>query len=254
MSNAALACLFLLFCLGQSGCDNKPAVETTAEQPTHDTAGYLIQPAEDFLVRGESPGWKNLFIQIEVDGNEARPFILEIADSSLPHDCWTPAPAPKKDKEFVSHDILPTVEDSSDRPLGSVSLNTDEITMVTNAIQKYYEWSGTAAKENLTVEEKQMLNLTNQHFIITFSRPKGSSNSFINFYMPNAPWLSVKSLPSISSITLDGVGVKRLSLVITNLPSRREKFVAFRDEQEKIIRLHNEAQQTDKARADELLH
>jgi hypothetical protein len=77
MSKATLACLFSLFFLGQSGCDKKQKVEAPAEQPTHDAAGYLIQPEQDFLVGGQSPGWrKDFFIQIEVDGHETRPFIL----------------------------------------------------------------------------------------------------------------------------------------------------------------------------------
>lgn len=253
MRRVAFSCLVLLFCIGQSGCDHKQTVETPAEQPTHDATGYLIQPGEDFLVGGESHGWKHLFIQFDVNGNEARPFVLNIEDTTQPHDNWPPAPEPNKDRQSGSGDLMPPLEGPL-RPFGSVSLNTDEVAMVAEVVQKYFAWSDTAVKENLNVEEKEMLSLTNQHFRITFSRPKELSNSFITFYMPDAPWLSVSSLPSICSITLDKLGVERLSSVITNLPSRRGKFIAFRDEQEKIVRLRSEAQQNEKARADELLH
>jgi hypothetical protein len=50
------------------------------------------------------------------------------------------------------------------------------------------------------------------------------------------------------------MGVERLLSVITNLQSRREKFVTFRDEQDKIVRQRLEAEQNEKARADALLH
>jgi|GEM_PF-1251208 hypothetical protein len=253
MDKAALTCLVLLFCLAQFGCNRKSSLETPVEQPTHDAAGYLIQPEENFLVGGERPGWKHLFIQFDVNGNETRPFILNVEDTMQPHDVWPPAPDPQKDKQSGSGDLMPPLE-GLPRPLGSVALNTNEVVMVAEVIQKYFVWSDTAVKENLRVEEKEMLSLTNQHLRITFSRPKESSNSFITFYMPDAPWLSVSSLPSICSITLDKVGVDRLLTVITNLPNRREKFVAFRDEQDKITHKRLEAQQNEKARADELLH
>lgn len=253
MSKVALVCLVLQFCLTQSGCDRKPSLETPVGQPTHDAAGYLIQPEEGFLVGGKRPGWKHLFIQFDVNGNETRPFVLNIEDTMQPHDVWPPAPEPQKDKQSGSGDLMPPLE-GPPRPFGSVSLNTNEVAMVAEVIQKYFVWSDTAGKENLNVEEKEMLSLTNQHLRITFSKPKESSNSFINFYMPNAPWLSVGSLPSICSITLDKMGVERLQLVITNLPDRRGKFISFRDEQEEIARQRREAQQNEKARADELLH
>ncbi len=253
MRKAALFWLVLLFCIGQSGCDQKQTVETPVEQPTHDATGYLIQPEEGFLVGGERPGWKHLFIQFDVNGNETRPFILNVEDTTQPHDVWPPAPDPQKDKQSGSGDLMPPLE-GPPRPFGSVSLNTNEVLMVAEVIQKYFAWSDTAVKENLNVDEKEMLNLTNQHLRITFSRPKESSNSFINFYMPDAPWLSVGSLPSICSITLDKMGVERLQSVITNLPDRRDKFITFRDEQEKIARQRREAQQNEKARTDELLH
>jgi hypothetical protein len=254
MSKAALSCLALLFCLGQSGCGQKQTVETPAEQPTHDAAGYLIQPEEDFLVGGESPGWKHLFIQIEVNGNETRPFILNIEDNtSQPHDDWPLAPEIKPDRQSGSGDLLPPLEGPSG-PLGSVSLNTDEVAMVSEAVRKYYAWSDTAAKENLNVEEKQMLSLTNQHFTITFSRPKESSNSFMNLYVPNFLLAQSSLPPPPFSITLDKMGVDRLLSVITNLPGRRGKFIAFRDAQNKIARQRREAEQNEKARTDELLH
>jgi hypothetical protein len=253
MSKAALVCLVLLFCLTQSGCNRKPSLETPVEQPTHDATGYLIQPEEGFLVGGERPGWKHLFIQFDVNGNETGPFILNVEDATQPHDVWPPAPDPQKDKQSGSGDLMPPLE-GPPRPFGSVSLNTNEVVMVTEVIQKYFAWSDTAGKENLNVDEKEMLSLTNQHLRITFSRPKESSNSFINFYMPDAPWLSVGSLPSICSITLDKMGVERLQSVIANLPDRRGKFIAFRDEQEEIARQRREAQQNEKARTDKLLH
>ena len=93
-----------------------------------------------------------------------------------------------------------------------------------------------------------------QSLSVTFSRPRESSNSYLNLSVPDS-LLPQSSLPMLPfSITLDKIGVNRLLSVITNLPSRREKFIAFRDEQEKIIRQRGEAQQNDKARADKLLH
>ena len=253
MSNAALACLVLLSCLGLFGCDRKPSVETPVEQPTHDATGYLIQPKEDYLVGGESLGWKHLFIQFDVNGNETKPFVLNIENTSLPHDDWPAAPDPKKDTQSGSGDLMPPLE-GPPRPFGWVPLNSDEVAMLAEAAQKYFAWSDTAAKENLNVEEKQMLNLTNQHFTITFSRPKESSNAVMDLYVPNS-LLSQSSLPLPPfSITLDKLGVNRLLSVITNLPSRRDKFIAFNAEQEKIVRQRSEAQQNDKVRADQLLH
>ena len=253
MRKAAFFWLVLLFCISQPGCDQKQTVETPAEQPTHDATGYLIQPEDSFLVGGERSGWKHLFIQFDVNGNETRPFILNIEDTTQPHDVWPSALDPQKDKQSGSGDLMPPLE-GPPRPFGSVSLNTNEVVMISEVIQKYFAWSDTVLKENLNVDEREMLSLTNQHLRITFSRPKESSNSFINFYIPDAPWLSVGSLPSICSITLDKMGVERLLSVMTNLPSRRGKFVAFRDEQDEITRQHREAQQNEKARADELLH
>src|ERR1700690_849666 len=92
MSKDALVCLVLLFCFTQSGCNRKPSLETPIEQPTHDAAGYLIQPEEGFLVGGERSGWKHLFIQFDVNGNETGPFILNVEDATQPHDVWPPAP------------------------------------------------------------------------------------------------------------------------------------------------------------------
>jgi hypothetical protein len=120
--------------------------------------------------------------------------------------------------------------------------------------RKYSAWSETAAKENLSVEGKQMLSLTNQHFTITFSKPKESSNAFMNLYVPDFLLPQSSLPPPPFSITLDKVGVDRLLSVITNLQSRREKFIAFRDEQDKIVRQRQDAEQNEKARADELLH
>lgn len=253
MRKAALSWLVLLFCIGQSGCDQKQTVETPAEQPTHDATGYLIQPGEDFLVGGENPGWKHLFIQFNVNGNETRPFVLNIEDSIQPHDDWPPAPDPKKDRQSGSGDLMPPLE-GPPRPFGWVSLNSEEVAMLAEAARKYSAWSETAAKENLSVEGKQMLSLTNQHFTITFSKPKESSNAFMNLYVPDFLLPQSSLPPPPFSITLDKVGVDRLLSVMTNLQSRREKFIAFRDEQEKIARQRREAQQNEKARADELLH
>jgi hypothetical protein len=253
MSKVALAYLVLLFCLGQFGCDRKPSLETPVEQPMHDATGYLIQPEEDFLVGGENPGWKHLFIQFDVNGNQTRPFVLNIEDTMQPHDDWPVAPDPKKDKQSGSGDLMPRLE-GPPRPFGWVSLNSDEVAMLAEAARKYFAWSDTAAKENLNVEEKQILSLTNQHFTITFSRPKESANSFMNLYVPDFLLPQSSLPPPPFSITLDKVGVNRLLYVITNLPSRREKFITFRDEQEKIVRQRSEAQQNEKARADELLH
>jgi len=252
MSNAALAFLMLLFCSGQSGCGQEQTAKTTAEQPTHDATGYLIQPSQDFLVRGERPAWKNLFIQFDVNGDETRPFILNIEDTVQLNDAWPPASDPKKINDPVRA-LRPPPEDPP-RPFGWVSLNSEEVSMLAETARKYSAWSDTSAKENLNVEEKQMLRLTNQQFSITFSRPKELSNSFMNLYVPDK-LLAQSPLPPLPfSITLDKMGVERLLSVITNLPSRRDKFIAFRDEQEKIVRQRNEAQQNDKARADELLH
>jgi hypothetical protein len=253
MSKTALAYLVLLFCLGQSGCDQKQKIETPAEQPTHNAAGYLIQPEEDFLVGGENPGWKHLFIQFDVNGNETRPFVLNIEDTMQPHDDWPAAPDPKKDKQSGSGDLMPPLE-GPPRPFGWVSLNSDEVAMLAEAARKYFTWSDTATKANLNVEEKQMLSLTNQHFKVTFNSSNESSNSFMNLYVPDF-LLPQSSLPRPPfSITLDKMGVTRLLSVITNLPIRRDKFIAFRDEQEKIVRQRSEAKQNEKARADELLH
>ena len=126
--------------------------------------------------------------------------------------------------------------------------------MLAEVIKKYFAWSDTAAKEDLHVAGKQMLNLTNQHFAITFSKLGESSNSFLNFYVPFSSQLQGSLPPTSISVTLDKMGVDRLSSVITNLPSRREKFILFRDEQDKIARQRQEAEQTEKARADNLLH
>jgi hypothetical protein len=175
MSNAALSCLVLLFCLGQFGCDRKSSLETPVEQPTHDVAGYLKQPEENFLVGGESPSWKHLFIQFDVNGNETRPFVLNIEDTVQPNDDWPAAPDPQKDKQSASGDLMPPLE-GPPRPFGWVSLSSDEVAMLAAAARKYFIWSDTATKENLNVEEKQMLNLTNQHFQITFSK---SNNGFV---------------------------------------------------------------------------
>jgi hypothetical protein len=181
------------------------------------------------------------------------PFVLNIENTSLPHDDWPTAPDPKKDTQSGSGDLMPPLE-GSPRPFGWASLNSDEVAMLAEAAQKYFAWSETAAKENLNVEEKQMLNLTNQHFTITFSRPKESSKAVMVLYVPNS-LLSQSSLPPPPfSITLDKLGVNRLLSVITNLPSRRDKFIAFKAEQEKIVRQRTEAQQNDKVRADQLLH
>jgi len=253
MSNVALACLVLLFCLGQFGCDRKSSLETQVAQPSQNAIEHPNQPEEDFLVGGDNPGWKQLFIQFDVNGNETRPFVLNIEDTMQPNDDWPTAPDPKKDKQAGSGDLMPPLE-GSPRPFGWVSLNSDEVAMLTEAARKYFTWSDTATKENLNVEEKQMLNLTNQHFRVTFNKSNESSNSFMNLYVPDF-LLPQSSLPSPPfSITLDKSGVTRLLTILTNLPSRRDKFVAFRDEQEKIVNQRSETQQNDKARADELLH
>ncbi len=249
---AALASLVLLLCLGQSGCD-RPSLAIPHDQPTHDANGYLIQPGQDFLVGGERRGWKHLFIQFDVNGNEARPFVLCIENTMQPHDHWSPAPDPKKDKQSSSGLMLRPLEDPP-RPWGWVSLNSEEVAMLAEAARKYSAWADTAAKESLNVEEKRMLSLTNQDFVVTFTKTEGSSNAFMNLYVPSSSLLQ-SSLPSAPcSITIDKLGVDRLLVVITNLQSRRDRFNAFRDEQEKIVRQRNEAEKNDKARADELLH
>jgi hypothetical protein len=273
MGKVALAYLVLLFCLGQSGCNQKQTIQTPSEQPTHNTAGYLIQPEEDFLVGGERPGWKNLLIQFDVNGNETKPFILNIEDTIHPHDDWPPAPDPKKDKQSGPGLLLRPLE-GPPQPFGWFALNSDDIAMITEAARKYFLWSDTAAKEKLDVQEKNLVNIINQQVSvitnehgdvllsstnkevleITFSKPKESSNSFINLYVPDK-LLPQSSLPPLPfSITLDKMGVERLLSVIANLPSRREKFVTFRDEQDKIVRQRLEAEQNEKARADALLH
>ncbi len=170
-----------------------------------------------------------------------------------PNDDWPPAPDPKKDKQSGSGLMLRPLE-GPPRPFGWVSLNSEEVAMLAEAAKKYSAWSDTAVKENLNVEEKQMLSLTNQHFTITFSRPTESSNSFMNLSVPDFLLPQSSLPPPPFSITLDKMGVERLLSVITNLPSRREKFVVFRDEQDKIVRQRRETQQNEKARADELLH
>jgi hypothetical protein len=272
MSKSALVCLVLLFCLGQSGCDRKPSFQIPVEQPTHDAAGYLIQPEQGFLVGGESRGWKHLFIQFEVSGQEANPFILSIGNETLPNDNWPLAPENTPIKQAGSGFMFSKVEETP-RPLEWFSLNSEDIAKLAEGVQKYFQWSDTAAKENLNVAEKVLVsfakqevdNITNaqgeiligstnrQVLRVSFSKPKESSKSFVDVFI-SEPVPYTASLPSFCSITLDKMGVERLLSVITNLSSRREKFVAFRDEQEKITRQRREAQQSDKARADELLH
>ncbi len=255
MCKATLSFLVLLSCLGQSGCEQKQTVETSAKPPTHDSAGYLIQPHEDFLVGGQRPGWmKNFFIQIEVDGHDERPFVLTIGDTALSHDNWPLAPETKPNKQTSSGFFFSRIEPPTPRAIAGASLNSEELTMLAQAVQKYFVWSDTAAKENLNVESKELLSLTNWHLTVTFSRPKESSNSFINVEMLTEPWPPPGSLPSYCSIKLDKLGIDRLLSVISNLPIRREKFIAFRDEQNKISRQRREAEQNEKARADKLLH
>lgn len=254
MSKAALACLFLLFCLGQSGCD-RPSLAIPHDQPTHDANGYLIQPGNDFLVGGWGHVWKHLFIQISVDGSdETRPFILTVGNEILPHDNWPLAPEIKPSKQSDSGFFISKIEDPPPRALGGASLNSEELAMLAQAVRKYFVWSDTAAKESLNVEAKELLSLTNKELTITFSSPKETSKSFIEVSVSTHN----ESFPFSCSITLDKMGVDRLLSVITNLPDRRTKFITFSDNQHKIAFQRREAQQKErareKARADELLH
>ncbi len=268
---AALACFVLLFCFGQSGCDRKSSFETQVEQPTHDAAGYLIQPQQGFLVGGESRVWKHLFIQFEVSGQETNPFILSIGNEMLPNDNWPLAPENKPDKQTGSGFMFSNIEETL-RPLEWFSLSSEDVAKLAEGVQKYFQWSDTAAKENLNVAGKVLVSFTKQEvdnitnaqgkilvgstnrqvLHVSFNKPKESSKSFVDVSI-SKPRPYPDSVPSFWSITLDKMGVERLLSVITNLPSRREKFVTFRAEQEKIARQHREAQQNEKARADELL-
>ena len=271
MRKAAFSCVVLLFCISQSGCGQEQTAKTPAEQPTHDAAGYLIQPDQEFLVGGEG----RLFIQFEVNGSESNAFILNIVGHEiLPNDDWPLAPENKPASQTVSdtgYDLFPRI-DETPRPLEWFSLNSEDVSKLAEGVRKYFQWSDTALKENLTVDEKVLVSFTKQEIGYTknfegeflqstngqtlrfsFSKPKDSSKSFINVFVSD-PLPHSATLPSFCTITLDKMGVERLLSVITNLPSRREKFVAFRDEQDKIVRQRNEAQQKDKARADELLH
>jgi hypothetical protein len=268
MSNVALAFLMFLFCSGQSGCGQ---TETTAKQSTHDAAGYLIQPDQEFLVGGEG----HLFIQFEVNGSESNAFILNLVGNEiLPNDDWPLAPENKPTSQTVSdtgYNLLPRV-DETPRPLEWFSLNSEDVSKLAEGVRKYFQWSDTAVKENLTVDEKVLVSFTKQEIGYTknlegnflqstngqtlrfsFSKPKDSSKSFINIFV-SEPLPYSTSQPTFCTITLDKVGIERLLTVITNLPSRREKFITFRDEQDKIARQRKEAEQNDKARADQLLH
>jgi hypothetical protein len=271
MSKVAFGCLVLLFCLAQFGCDQKQKIETPVEQPTHDAAGYLIQPEQEFLVGGEG----RLFIQFKVNGSESNPFILNIVGHEiLPNDDWPLAPENKPASQTVSdtgYDLFPRIDETL-RPLEWFSLNSEDVSKLAEGVRKYFQWSDTALKENLTVDEKVLVSFTKQEIGYTknfegrflqstngqtlrfsFSKPKDSSKSFINVFVSD-PLPHSATLPSFCSITLDKMGVERLLSVITNLPSRRGKFVVFRDEQDKIVRQRKEAEQNDKARADQLLH
>jgi len=272
MSNAALSFLVLLFCLGQFGCDQKQSAQTPTEQPTHDAAGYLIQPEQEFLVGGESRGWKHLFIQFDVNGPESNPFILNVGNEILPHDNWPKAPENKPESQTGSGFLFSHTEETP-RPLEWFSLNSEDVDKLAEGVRKFFQWSDTAAKENLNVAGKVLVtlnkqeidNITNlqgdilvgstngQALQVSFSKPKESSKSFIDVFV-SEPLPYSTSLPSFCTITLDKVGVERLLTVITNLPSRRDKFIVFRNEQEQIVRQRNEARQNDKTRADALLH
>lgn len=268
MSNVALALLMFLFCSAQSG---RAQTETTAEQPTHDAAGYLIQPEQEFLVGGES----RLFIQFEVNGSESNPFILNVVGNEfLPNDDWPLAPENRPANQTGSdtgHDLFPRVEETP-RPLEWFSLNSEDVSKLAEGVRKYFQWSDTAVKDNLIVDEKVLVKFKKQEIGYTtnldggflqstngqtlqlsFSKPKDSSKSFINIFV-SEPLPHSTSLPTFCTVTLDKMGAERLLSVITNLPSRREKFITFRDEQDKIVLQRKEAEQNEKARADQLLH
>lgn len=276
MRRTTLFCSVLIICLAQSGCDREPSLGTPYNQPTHDANGYRIQPGNDFLVEGWGHVWKQLFIQIEVDGDETMPFILTVGRETLPHDNWPLAPKIKPDQPSYSgsgFSFTSIKPPKPPHPLEWFSLNSEDVAKLAEGIQKYSQWSDTAAKENLNVVGKVLVsftkqevnNITNaqgeilvgstnrQELHVSFNKLKESSNSFFEVSI-SKPRPYPDSLLSSLSVTLDKIGVERLLSVITNLPSRREKFVAFRDEQEKITRQRREAQQNEKARADELLH
>lgn len=241
----------LLFALVVPGCEKKHALTApdydSALTLSYDAKGFLRQHWLAHIVSGTFgyDRFKSVaFLQFQVDGSDANPFILCLSTEALPHDKWG-----IENQETGSSVGLFGPPRDTPHPFARTHFSATELADFQVALEKSIEWHKLAVKEQLAVENRRILSLTNRQFAISFQKPDNSTNFFVTMLLPNL--LPIES--KLSEIALDQRGIEKLLGVVTNLPSRRSNYVAFRLTEIQQEQERREKAAKDKARADEIL-
>ena len=188
------------------------------------------------------------FLQFQVDGREANPFILCLSSDTLPHDNW-PSERPSPGSSSASFLFLKTQD--APRPYASALFSTNEISTFEAALKKSFEWHELAVKENLIVADKQLFSLTNRQFAVSFQKPGDTTNYSLTMSFRDTSPRTID--PTWFSLSLDQKGVEKFLAVVTNLSSRRSNYLAFRLSDARQEQERREKEAREKARADEVL-
>jgi hypothetical protein len=186
------------------------------------------------------------FLQFQVDGSDANPFVLCLGSEALPHDRWQSA----REKNNSSRDGFGFPRDEPE-PIACASFSTNEIVEFQAALAKSIEWHWLAVRENLGEVNKRLLSLTNRQFAVSFEKPQESTNFFVSVLLPELRPIGPN--PNWSDITLDQRGVEKLADLVAGLHVRRSNYNAFKLIEAQQEQERRAKQAKDKARADEIL-
>jgi DNA primase len=132
-------------------------------------------------------------------------------------------------------------------------MKPENIVAIEDAIKKSSDWAQVAIKENIDVQSKRLLEFTNEQVFVDFKRLKDSTNFFLTISVRESKAVSMNSFPMLWSAILDERGAERMLSVLTNLTSRRRRYLAFREEDARTEAQRREAEAKEKTRADTLL-
>lgn len=236
-----LSCLIALI-----GCDQQSSRVSSTPLATEDAQGFLIQPDSNLAVAGiyldarDTRFPPRLFLQFSVDGSENSPFLLWRRRSIYSQDAWPTLKPPDEGRPVRRYDfpaIEPNTGGLDPREEGSVSLNSEQLATLENALRKSYEWGKLATAENLYVEFKPLVSDTNKRPLLYFSKRTNSPNFFV--------WCH--------GLEIDKRGVDRLLSMISELPSRRQKFLTYWEAEQRADTERRDLKDKEKQRVDQLL-
>lgn len=243
----------LLLAFADAGCEKKQVVTASDDDSplrlSYDSEGYLRQFPAPHIVRGTT-GYDRFkrvaFVQFQVDGSEANPFVLCLSSDALPHDRWKTA----REKANPARDSFGFPNDEPE-PFARSSFSTREIVEFQAALEKSIEWHKLAVREKLAGVNKRLLSLTNRQFAASFEKPEDSTNFFVTMVLPELRPIGPN--PSWSELTLDQRGVEKLAKLVADLAVRRSNYVTFRSIEAQQERERHKKESKDRARADEIL-